>query len=92
VSNLASAIFIPFFQVARDFAREGEDFQRPQYSFSFIMLMATHVIATVFFATFNGAYRRLEHEQERKKERESLKKIKSGEIDPVDEEQQTLLK
>lgn len=99
VSNFASAIFIPFFQSAKDFARDGEDFERPQYTFSFIVLMAAHVIATLFFATFNGTYKRLEHEQRRKKERRESKKNKVDESQKTrsqkesigDEEQQTLL-
>lgn len=99
VSNLSSAIFIPFFQVAKNYATQGDDFVRPAYTFSFVVLMAIHVVATVFFATFNGAYKRLEHEQRRKKERSNSKLMK-GHLDIShhsnkylgDEEQQTLLK
>ena len=95
VSNLASAIFIPFFQDAKDFAKEGDGFERPQYTFSFVVLMVTHVVATLYFATFNGDYKRLEHEQLKKKEYSEKKRRKSGtEQDAnhdktyVDEEQQ----
>ncbi len=100
VSNLASAIFIPFFQVARDFAKEGEDFERPQYTFSFVMLMAIHVLATVFFAAFNGRYKRYEHEQTMKKELSDSDKINTKHLDGsrhsqkkiiLDEEQQALM-
>lgn len=90
VSNFASAIFIPYFQGAKDFAREGEDFVRPQYTFSFIVLMAIHVVATLFFATFNGSYKRLEHEQRKKKEHTDSKR-KQGDENVGDEEQQALL-
>ena len=94
VSNLTSAIFIPFFQEARDFAKEGEGFERPQYTFSFIILMATHVLATIFFASFNGKYKRFEHEQRRKKDHTNVSNNKEKETekdDVVDEEKQTLL-
>mmetsp|Transcript_23151 Transcript_23151/g.34467 ORF Transcript_23151/g.34467 Transcript_23151/m.34467 type:complete len:334 (+) Transcript_23151:2-1003(+) len=99
-SNLLSALFIPFFQVARNFAKDVEDFERPQYTFSFIMLMAAHVLATVFFATFNGKYRRLEHEQRRKKELLDSNKMNPKHLDSsrhsqknivLDEEQQALM-
>ena len=94
VSNLTSAIFIPFFQEARDFAKEGEDFERPQYTFSFIVLMATHVLATIFSASFNGKYKRYEHEQRRKKDHtsESNKKKEPEKDEIIDEEKQTLLR
>ena len=99
VSNFASAIFIPFFQVARNFVKEGEDFERPQYTFSFVMLMGTHVLATVFFATFNGRYKRFEHEQMRKKELSNSNKMNPKHLDgsrhsqkiALDEEQQALM-
>ena len=94
VSNLASAIFIPFFQGAKDFAKEGDGFERPPYTFSFIVLMAMHVVATLFFATFNGSYKRFEHEQRKKKEHSLSNKGSSSSLhrdDIVDEEQQALL-
>ncbi len=59
--------------------------------------MASHVIATLFFATFNGTYKRLEHEQRRKKEHHETKKNKIDESQKTrshkesDEEQQALL-
>lgn len=94
LSNLASAIFIPFFQGARNFAQEGADFERPQYTFSFWVLMATHILATIFFATFRGSYKRFEHEQRKKSSlsddsKNNNKNTEGSEC--VDEEKQTLL-
>lgn len=63
VSNLCSALFIPLFQSLNDVGKEVEGFERPQYTFSFYMLIVIHALATVFFATFNGRYMRLAHEQ-----------------------------
>ena len=45
---------------------DSEMFERPQYTFSFYLLIVIHTAATVFFATFNGTYLRYEHELERK--------------------------
>lgn len=66
VSNLCSALFIPLFQRLSDFGKEVDGFERPQYTFSFYMLIVIHALATVFFATFNGRYMRLAHEQRNK--------------------------
>lgn len=78
-SNLLSAAFIPFFKLVRDVGREQIDaddmYERPQYTFSFYLLIVIHAIATVFFATFNGRYLRYEHETA-KKARAAL--LKSG--------------
>ena len=64
-SNLLSAAFIPCFKAMKDFgsvsAVEGQA-ERPQYTFSFYLLIVLHAAATVFFATFNGRYIRFEHE------------------------------
>jgi len=62
-SNLLSALFIPFFQRMRDFDQGVDGFERPEYTFSFYMLIVIHAFATVFFATFNGTLKRYEHEQ-----------------------------
>ena len=64
-SNLLSAAFIPCFKAMKDFGAgstlEGGA-ERPQYTFSFYLLIVLHAAATVFFATFNGRYIRFEHE------------------------------
>lgn len=88
-SNLLSALFIPFFQSVRNFGLEGEDgFERPQYTFSFYLLIVVHAIATVIFATFNGSYKRLEQESKRKGDRRSS--VKSDRYHDI--EHQSLLK
>eukprot|EP00557_Chaetoceros_sp_GSL56_P011164 CAMPEP_0176481464 /NCGR_PEP_ID=MMETSP0200_2-20121128/2838_1 /TAXON_ID=947934 /ORGANISM="Chaetoceros sp., Strain GSL56" /LENGTH=1442 /DNA_ID=CAMNT_0017877679 /DNA_START=223 /DNA_END=4551 /DNA_ORIENTATION=- len=63
VSNLFSALFIPLFQKLRDYGIQMDGNERPQYTFSFYLLIVIHGVATVFFATFNGKYMRLAHEQ-----------------------------
>ena len=67
-SNLLSAAFIPCFKAMKDFGAvstyEGQ-VERPQYTFSFYLLIVLHAAATVFFATFNGRYLRHEHELEK---------------------------
>jgi len=68
VSNLLSALFIPFFQAVRNYGIEADGFERPQYTFSFYMLIVIHAVATVVFSCFNGQYRRLAYEQEKKRE------------------------
>lgn len=69
-SNLLSALFIPVFKALKDVGSEKIDdtemFERPEYTFSFYLLIVIHTAATVFFATFNGKYLRYEHELERK--------------------------
>lgn len=65
-SNLLSALFIPFFKSLKDIGREaagGEE--RPEYTFSFYLLILLHAGVTVFFATFNGRYLRYEQELEK---------------------------
>ena len=77
-SNLLSAMFIPFFKALRDVGRERIDatdfYERPQYTFSFYLLIVLLATATVFFATFNGRYLRYEKElarqQREKREQE----------------------
>jgi MFS family permease len=71
-SNLLSALFIPCFKALRDIGIDSnmDGNERPQYTFSFYLLILLHAAATVFFATFNGRYLRFEHElekEERKK-------------------------
>jgi hypothetical protein len=65
-SNLLSAMFIPFFKALRDVGTERisatELYERPQYTFSFYLLIVLHAGVTVFFATFNGRYLRYERE------------------------------
>ena len=67
-SNLFSALFIPFFQSVRDAGKNaGDGYERPEYTFSFYLLIVMHATAAVFFATFNGRYVRLAQEIEKKK-------------------------
>ena len=66
VSNLASAAFIPLFQQFRKYGNEYDE--RPDYTFSFYLLIVIHAAATVYFASFSGSYMRLAHEQQRKEE------------------------
>jgi len=71
-SNLLSAIFIPFFKSLKDIGttvvRNGEIIERPQFTFSFYLLIVLHTLVTVYFATFNGRYLRYEHELQKKEE------------------------
>eukprot|EP00934_Nitzschia_sp_Nitz4_P004820 Nitzschia sp. Nitz4//scaffold166_size90379//20617//24330//NITZ4_005050-RA/size90379-processed-gene-0.123-mRNA-1//-1//CDS//3329538175//4810//frame0 len=73
-SNLLSAMFIPIFKSLKDVgsqqAEGSELLERPQYTFSFYLLIVIHTTATVFFATFNGKYLRYEHELQIKAEKE----------------------
>jgi MFS family permease len=74
-SNLLSALFIPFFKTLKDVGNESIDdaelYERPEYTFSFYLLIVLHASATVFFATFNGRYLRYEHEEEKKAQSEA---------------------
>jgi MFS family permease len=75
-SNLLSAAFIPCFKAMRDIGAatiEDGATVRPQYTFSFYLLIVLHAAATVFFATFNGRYLRYEHELEKKAKEERRK-------------------
>ena len=72
-SNLLSAMFIPVFKALKDVgASKGDDdiMERPEYTFSFYLLIVLHTAATVFFATFNGKYLRYEHELQKKADEE----------------------
>lgn len=69
-SNLLSAMFIPFFKALKDVGTSAEDVadntEKPEYTFSFYLLIVLHASATVFFATFDGRYLRFDHEKEKK--------------------------
>ncbi|GAX24282.1 hypothetical protein FisN_4Lh015 [Fistulifera solaris] len=67
-SNLLSAMFIPCFKAMKDMGlgkTETRVSEKPEYTFSFYLLIVLHAGATVFFATFNGRYLRHDHELER---------------------------
>jgi hypothetical protein len=74
-SNLLSAMFIPFFKALKDIGKEAIDdpelYERPEYTFSFYLLIVLHAGATVFFATFNGRYLRYEQEKAREVQNEA---------------------
>ena len=82
-SNLLSALFIPIFKAMKDVGstplNEGDanmtdgSYQRPEYTFSFYILIVLHATATVCFATFNGRYLRYEHELDKKAQEEARK-------------------
>eukprot|EP00339_Tiarina_fusa_P025342 CAMPEP_0117003060 /NCGR_PEP_ID=MMETSP0472-20121206/4507_1 /TAXON_ID=693140 ORGANISM="Tiarina fusus, Strain LIS" /NCGR_SAMPLE_ID=MMETSP0472 /ASSEMBLY_ACC=CAM_ASM_000603 /LENGTH=1234 /DNA_ID=CAMNT_0004703585 /DNA_START=297 /DNA_END=4001 /DNA_ORIENTATION=- len=88
-SNLLSALFIPFFKALKDVGAstiEGTDIvERPQYTFSFYLLIVLHTGATVFFATFNGKYLRYEHElqKEAEEDRKEMEADGVGEQTPL---------
>jgi hypothetical protein len=69
-SNLLSALFIPIFKALKDVGKGDEIDERPEYTFSFYLLIVLHTAATVFFATFNGKYLRYEHELQKKEQQE----------------------
>eukprot|EP00970_Alexandrium_tamarense_P005057 scaffold825_cov196-Alexandrium_tamarense.AAC.2 len=78
--NLFSAIFIPVFQAVRNVgvtavdSTSGDDdgaamvlgSERPQYTFSFYLLILLCAVSTVYFATFDGKYLRLRAELAKK--------------------------
>ena len=73
-SNLLSAMFIPFFKALKDVGTkpvDDADYERPEYTFSFYLLVVLHATATVFFATFNGRYLRYEQEMAKKAQEEA---------------------
>lgn len=76
-ANLLSAVFIPIFKELKDIGK-GDDDERPEYTFSFYLLIVLHTAATVFFATFNGKYLRYEHELEKKEQEEEEARQKNG--------------
>jgi hypothetical protein len=78
-SNLLSAAFIPCFKAMRDIGTQDDStILKPQYTFSFYLLIVLHAIATVIFATFNGRYLRYEHEQEKAEQEEYRKAMKKS--------------
>lgn len=82
-SNLLSALFIPIFKSLKDFGSnqidDSEMYERPEYTFSFYLLIVIHTAATVFFATFNGKYLRYEHELQKKAEEERRDQLERAE-------------
>ena len=80
-ANLLSAFFIPCFKAVQNIGRtsaiEQEMHVRPQYTFSFYLLIVIHACATVAFATFNGHYLRLAHELEEKEKEQDCNKEES---------------
>lgn len=107
-SNLLSALFIPIFKALKDVGSSATDddtdmLERPEYTFSFYLLIVLHTAATVFFATFNGQYLRYEHELQKKAEEERKQFEKSpqkalhpfmdeeGGYESYDSERQSLL-
>jgi hypothetical protein len=81
-----SAVFIPIFQGVRDVGVteriNNENFNddgaamvvgsgRPPYTFSFFLLILLCAISTVFFATFDGKYLRLQSEIAKKRAKET---------------------
>jgi hypothetical protein len=77
-SNLLSALFIPCFKAFKDFGVSDHEHgatEKPEYTFSFYVLIVIHAAATVFFATFNGRYLRYEHELEKKAQDERRESI-----------------
>lgn len=75
-SNLLSALFIPCFKAMKDMGasrlKDGV-VEKPEYTFSFYLLIVLHAAATVFFGTFSGRYLRYEHELSKKTQEEERK-------------------
>ncbi len=91
-SNLLSAMFIPCFKAMKDMGlgqTETRIAERPEYTFSFYLLIVLHAGATVFFATFNGRY--LRHDRELEKAAASKRRAPySGAFRLVDPETQSI--
>jgi len=73
--NISSALFIPIFGWFRGYGNgaaagngqmDDAIVERPEYFVPLYLMILLHSIATVFFATFNGRYLRLEHEKRKK--------------------------
>jgi sugar phosphate permease len=64
-ANLSSALFIPVFEKLKNVNVPT----LPQYAFSFAVLSAMHLLATGYFASFNGSYERLAHERNVRRKR-----------------------
>eukprot|EP00542_Grammatophora_oceanica_P006724 CAMPEP_0194066484 /NCGR_PEP_ID=MMETSP0009_2-20130614/86048_1 /TAXON_ID=210454 /ORGANISM="Grammatophora oceanica, Strain CCMP 410" /LENGTH=639 /DNA_ID=CAMNT_0038719443 /DNA_START=100 /DNA_END=2019 /DNA_ORIENTATION=- len=91
-SNLLSALFIPFFKALRDVGTEqiavdadNELYERPQYTFSFYLLIVLHAAVTIFFATFNGRYLRYEHELAKKEKEDREDAAAAAEEEAADD-------
>lgn len=85
-SNLLSAIFIPFFKSLKDIGTqtidaEGTIIIRPDYTFSFYLLIVIHTVVTVYVATFNGKYLRYEHELQKKVEEDAAERGANDEVE-----------
>jgi len=90
-SNLLSALFIPIFQALKNYGSEADGFERPSYTFSFYLLIVIHGVATVFFATFNGKYMRLAHEQRSKTDTRSSSRSTGDKYGTTHDEEAALL-
>lgn len=76
-ANLLSALFIPLFKALKDVNlnsekqdENGHMIEKPQYTFSFYLLIVLHATVTFYVATFRGRYHRLEAELEKKRKKE----------------------
>jgi hypothetical protein len=89
-SNLLSALFIPFFKTLKDIGigggHDASGNEKPEYTFSFYLLILLHAGATVFFATFNGRYLRYEHELQKEAKKEKNKLDRALGFRPVPQE------
>eukprot|EP00814_Leptocylindrus_danicus_P002338 CAMPEP_0116005046 /NCGR_PEP_ID=MMETSP0321-20121206/949_1 /TAXON_ID=163516 /ORGANISM="Leptocylindrus danicus var. danicus, Strain B650" /LENGTH=286 /DNA_ID=CAMNT_0003473433 /DNA_START=219 /DNA_END=1076 /DNA_ORIENTATION=+ len=59
-ANLCSSVIIPIFASLQNVGTA--DGARPQYYYSFYLLICIHAASTVYFSLFSGRYRRYEHE------------------------------
>ncbi|KAL7522960.1 hypothetical protein ACHAWX_007766 [Stephanocyclus meneghinianus] len=88
--NLSSALFIPVFQAIRDvgvtertgdgnFSDDGAAMVlgsgRPPYTFSFYLMILLCALSTVFFATFDGKYLRLQSEMAKKSAKDTNQQL-----------------
>jgi hypothetical protein len=85
-SNLLSAIFIPFFKSLKSvgttsISDDGDIIERPDFTFSFYLLIVIHTLVTVYFATFNGKYLRYEHELQKKAEEDQLEAERNDDVE-----------
>ena len=84
-ANLLSAVFIQFFDMARNIGtnqiNEQTGTKRPEFTFSFYLLIVLHACGTVVFATFNGRYLRYEAEESKKLIKRNKAKQRRGEED-----------
>jgi len=59
-ANLCSSVIIPIFASLQNVGTAND--ARPQYYYSFYLLICIHAASTVYFSLFSGRYRRYEHE------------------------------